>query len=237
MPVHKSFKRAVRARAAKTGERYTAARAQILRKADPKSDTTPEGTLAPDAESPATPAPVELLVPDETTMRGTGRARDAWVTLLDAWGATERTHPEIARWLQSEQGVSGWWAQSITVGYERAHGMRAKHQMRSGFAVTASKTVGVPMERLRSAFADPGLRARWLPDAPMRLRPGRAASSARFSWADPASSVLVTFTAKAETKSTVSVLHERLPDAETAARLKTYWRERLGALNELLERS
>jgi hypothetical protein len=52
-----------------------------------------------------------------------GAARRGWFDLLDEWGASERRHAEIARWLSEEQGVAGWDAQSVTVGYERARSM------------------------------------------------------------------------------------------------------------------
>ena len=55
---------------------------------------------------------------------GTGRSHAEWFALLDAWGATEHTHTEIARWLSETQGIPGWWTQNITVNYERARGMR-----------------------------------------------------------------------------------------------------------------
>jgi hypothetical protein len=50
----------------------------------------------------------------------TGHGWDHWFGLLDEWGGAAHPHKEIARWLMDEQGVAGWWSQSITVGYERA---------------------------------------------------------------------------------------------------------------------
>jgi hypothetical protein len=44
----------------------------------------------------------------------------------NAWGPTG--HTEIARWLVAEHRIGGWWAQSVTVAYERARGVRAKHE-------------------------------------------------------------------------------------------------------------
>jgi hypothetical protein len=35
----------------------------------------------------------------------TRRDRDQWFALLDEWGAAERPHPEIARWLAEAHGV------------------------------------------------------------------------------------------------------------------------------------
>ena len=48
--------------------------------------------------------------------------------------------------------------------------------------------------------------------------------------------VNVFFTAKGEAKSTATLQHERLPDAEEAERMKPFWRERVAVLKEVLER-
>jgi hypothetical protein len=46
----------------------------------------------------------------------------------------------------------------------------------------------------------------------------------------------VFFDAKGDAKSTASVSHERLPNSDEAQRMKAYWRERVTALKEELER-
>jgi hypothetical protein len=213
----KSFKRLVRARMEKTGESYTAARAMLLGAEEPK---------APDAP---------LTMSDEAIRRGTGRGWEEWFDLLDEWGADERTHKEIARWLHQEHAVDGWWAQSVTVSYERARGMRAVGERPAGFSVTAQKTAAVPVERLYDAFADASLRARWLPDAELRERTATRPKSARFDWGDGATRLVVGFSAKGAEKSAVALEHERLPDAAEAERMKAFWRERLGVLAAQLE--
>lgn len=45
----------------------------------------------------------------------------------------------------------------------------------------------------------------------------------------------VGFTDKGETKSTVALAHERLPDAETVEAMKAYWRKRLSELKRVIE--
>ena len=241
MTTHKTFKRGVRARMTKTGESYTSARTQLVRKADARAERgTAEVTPAEATPAEATPATTGAgaeLTSEEAIRKATGRGWEEWFAILDAWGATERRHPEIARWLVAEHGVSGWWAQSVTVSYERARGLRGKHQMAAGYAVTAVRTIGVGADALLSAFTDAPKRRRWLPDAPLRRRPTRAAHTARFDWPEPASVLVVYVTPLAPDRSRVAVAHERLPDAETADRFKRLWRERLGALKSTLESS
>jgi Domain of unknown function (DUF4287) len=215
MTRQKSFKRLVRMRMEKTGESYTAARATLL--------------AADDAQAPA------VTMGDEAIRRGTGRGWEEWFDLLDEAGASEWPHKEIARRLREEHAIGGWWAQSVTVSYERARGLRALGERPEGFSVTAQKTVAVPVERLYEAFVDESLRARWLPDADLRERTATKPRSARFDWGDGATRVVVGFTAQGAAKSTAALEHERLADAEEAGRMKAFWRERMGALRAQLE--
>jgi hypothetical protein len=206
MTSQKSFKRRVRARMEKTGESYTAARAQLLpREREP--DVGP-----------------------------TGRPYSRWFAELDAWGATDAPHKEIAAWLMNERGVPGWWAQNITVEYERARGLRAVGQSRDGlFSVSATKTVAVPVEELYAAVTDPARRDDWLPGVHLRERTATAYRSARYDWGEGSTRVVVGFEAKGAGKSLVAVQHERLPDSESAATMKAFWRERLSTLKTVLE--
>lgn len=231
MPTQRTFKRRVRARMTKTGEAYTAARRQLLRKADGPAQPIPtEATEAPGPE----PA-VEFPTSEEAVLSATGRSYPEWIAVIDAWGGTDRTHTEIARWLATEHGVPGWWAQSVTIAYERARGMRAVHQTTSGFTVGVTRTMATEPEIALAAFTDPAVRRRWLVEVGLRQRPTMAAGNARFDWPDPPSRLVVYAGAKGAGKTLVSISHERLPDAEAAAREKAAWRQRLGTLKALLE--
>ncbi len=153
MTRQRSFKRLVRARMEKTGESYSAARA----------------TLLVAEESTPTESPV-LSMSDEAIRRRTGRGWEEWFDLLDEWGAADRTHTEIARWIAKEQATDGWDAQAVTVGYERASGRRAVGEHADGFRISVSKTAEVPVDRLFDTFVDEVLRERWLPKGGLRVR-------------------------------------------------------------------
>jgi hypothetical protein len=217
MTQQKSFKHLVRTRMEKTGESYTAARAALL-SAQGKTADWPTLTTSEDA-----------------IVRRTGHGWEHWFDLLDEWGGTSHSHPEIVSRLQGEHDVDGWSAQSITVSYERVRGIRAVGERPDGFVATASKTVAVPVDRLYDAWADPELRGTWLPDAELRERTGTRPRSLRYDWAGGATRVIVGFEAKGDRKSTVGLSHERLADAAEADRMKAYWRERLAALKQALE--
>lgn len=221
MTEHKSFKRLIRARMSKTGESYTAARANLLRAEEPN-----------DTDGPA------LATSNAAIRQRTGRGWEEWFELLDEWGAAERTHREIARWVAAQQGVVplAWNAQAVTGSYELARGLRVVGEKPDGFAITTSKTVAVPVERLFDAFLDESLRERWLPGGELRERTATKPKSARFDWGERRTRVNVTFLAKGEAKSTAALEHRRLADANEAQRMKAYWRQRVAALKEMLER-
>lgn len=221
MTEHKSFKRLVRARMEKTGESYTAARAMLLRAEEPSGSTLPR-----------------LKTSDENIRRRTGRGWEEWFAILDEWGAADRPHREIARWLAEQQGAVplAWNVQAVVGGYELSRGLREVGEKEDGFAITASRTVTARVERLYDAFVDRSLRDRWLADGELSERTATRPKSARFDWGDGTTRVNVTFLVRGDGKSTVALEHRRLPDAGEAARLKAYWRERLVALKALLER-
>jgi len=213
-----SFKRLVRSRMEKTGESYTAARSVLLTADEPKAT---EGAT--------------LSVSDEVIRTRTGKGWEEWFDLLDESGAAELPRAESFAWF-AEHGVEGWSAQAVRINYQRARGLRAVGEHADGFTVTASKTVGVPVERLWEAFVDESLRRSWLPGDGLRERTTTKPRSARFDWGDGETRVVISFEAKGEAKSTASLAHERLVDAVEAERMKTFWRERVATLKEVLER-
>ncbi|MBN8868300.1 MAG: hypothetical protein J0H66_00295 [Solirubrobacterales bacterium] len=177
----------------------------------------------------------EPTLSSEKLVEATGRNWEQWLELLDQAGAIKRTHTEIARWLTDEQGVPGWWAQSITVGYERARGLREPGQRANGWSVTASKTIEVPVERAFEAFQRDSLLERWLPDTRLSLRTATAPVSARYDWGDGSTRLVVNFESLGPDRCRVALEHEKLPDAQIAERMQAWWRERVTALKDLLE--
>lgn len=166
----------------------------------------------------------------------TGRDWEAWLTILDRWGARDKKHSEVAAYLMEKHSVAGWYAQAITVGFERARLNRKKHQQAGGgFTIYASKTVAVPAAVAFDAFVDARKRRRWLTDGKMKIRTSQAGRNARFNWEDGTSRVVAFFEAKAASKTTISVSHERLPDPDEAETAKAAWRRRLTDLKAYLE--
>ncbi len=227
MPTDKDFKRLVRGRMQKTGESYTAARSH-LRKHKPTAAV---------ARSPA-PAPADYARlagrSDAILKEKTGCTWERWVKALDKAKAHNWPHPEIARYVRETYKVPGWWAQAVTVGYERIKGLRAVGQRRDGsFEANKSKTFPVPLARLYGAFHNARMRARWLPGVELTVRTATRDKAMRITWPDQ-TSVELYFTRGGAGKSQVAVQHGKLPDRAAVTRVKEYWAERLGALGDVL---
>jgi hypothetical protein len=63
-------------------------------------------------------------IKDETVRAKTGKGWDDWYTILDVFDVKNHGHAAAAKFLQQKYGVSAWYAQSITVGYEYARDLR-----------------------------------------------------------------------------------------------------------------
>jgi hypothetical protein len=234
MPRNKDLKRLVRARMKKTGEAYTAARAQILQRSKRNPRVRPPSALAPAGERDYA---VIAGMSDASIKAKTGCNWERWVKALDKVGADKKSHREVASMVAKTWKLDGWWAQTVTVGYERIKGLRARGQRRDGsYEATKSRTFDVPVTTLYDAWADKRVRDRWLRDANVKVRTATAPKSIRLGLAD-GSILAVGFLPKGKAKSSVAVSQNKLPDKETANRMKQFWSEQLDALGEVIAES
>ncbi|HVM30411.1 MAG TPA: hypothetical protein VM305_06540 [Candidatus Limnocylindrales bacterium] len=236
MTEKKSLKRRVRERMSRTGERYTAARRQVLAKTqEPAQAAAPgEPAATPGAPPPAL-ASLERGPSDQTLADRTGRPWEAWLSELESWGAADKAHALIARWLVEEHGVDGWWAQTLTVRYEKHIGRRVLGQRGNVFTAGTSRTIAAPAGQVFDAFVDPDQRRRWLPDLELSVRTATAPRNARFNVGDGRERLIVGIEAKGDDRATIHVEHERLVDAEATAQMRDFWRLRLAELKHMLE--
>lgn len=237
MPRNKDLKRLVRARMKKTGEAYTAARAHIKktprRKTLSVASVTPSRAMTTPELKPSGYASLAGMS-DATIKEKTGCTWERWVYALDRRGAEKMSHGEIARIVNEKYKVDGWWSQTVTVGYERIKGLRARGQRLDGtFEASKSRTFNVPVTTLFDAWAKPAVRRRWLDGQTVKVRTATAPKSMRLDWTD-GGIIAVWFTSKGKSKSSVGLAHTKLPDREAAERLKQHWTERLDALGEVL---
>jgi hypothetical protein len=247
----RALKQAIRARAVKTGERYTTARRHILKELAEPTGVARSRRSRPAASAPAPPErPVPNLtkgaVRDERVRQKTGHGLDHWFTVLDTFGGPDKGHSALARHLHDDHDVSGWYAQGITVAYERARGVRALNQRVSGeYEVSVTRTVGGHTRAVARAFSDPTRRAYWLAEADADLAEALSAALAlrasksfviradglgRFRYTWDTTTVQLYLVPKGEGRTSVVVAHMKLADAPTLERRRAQWRIALAAL-------
>lgn len=236
MTIQKDFKRLVRARMARTGESYTAARSHYLKSngADRRTGGQADKAVLPSGRPAVLDYEKLAGLSDATIKAKTGCDWKKWTDALDYVNAHEWTHTEIARYVHEKFKINGWWSQSVTVGYERIKGLRVIGQRRTGeFEASKSKTFNVPMSKLYSAFADKRKRARWLGPVDIKVGATIKHRSFRLTWTD-GKPVAAWFESKGPGKAVVGITHHKLPDRATADRVKSEWAGRLEKLSELL---
>lgn len=233
MPREKDLKRLVRARMRKTGESYTAARSQVVRKTGKRKSEIGNGR--PDG---VTLEPLDYAaladMSDATVRNATGRDWAAWVAVLDSHDARSMKHGAITRLLGETYNLPGWWTQMVAVGYERIRGLRAIGQRLDGtYEAAKSKTMNVSATKLYDAWAKPPLRRKWLDVPGLRITTATRPKSLRIRM-DDGTIVAVYVESKGRNKSTVHIQHTKVRDKATVARLKEFWGARLAELQELL---
>lgn len=172
---------------------------------------------------------------DEAVKAKTGKKWDQWFAILDKAGATKMSHQDIVKFLNSKHDVGPWWQQMVTATYEHARGMRQQHEKPGGYQISVSRTVNAPLANLYKAVANKKSRSLWLSEDGLGVRKATANKSMRITWKDGKSSLEINFYPKGNGKSQVVVQHSKLPDAKSAARMKTFWSKALDRLREALE--
>lgn len=174
-------------------------------------------------------------VSDEAVRAKTGKGWKEWFAILDKMGARKMTHKDIAKYLYDNHKISGWWSQSVTVGYEQARGMREKHQRVGGYYdISVSRTLEVPVSKVFKAWRDEKARAKWL-GKEIAIRNATANKYMHLTWADKKTKLDLNFYSKGPAKSQVVVQHSKLPNAKAAAKMKTYWSKNLERLKGFLK--
>src|SRR5262249_55165727 len=112
---------------------------------------------------------------DEAVKAKTGKGWMGWFIILNKAGAAEMAHQDVANLLYTKYAVPGWWAQMITVEYERARGGREKHQTADGYSVSVSNTLAADVPALYRAFNDAKARAKWFPKG--AVEPGKCTAN------------------------------------------------------------
>lgn len=170
---------------------------------------------------------------DDAVKAATGKDWPAWRAYLDAKGAAGLSHRDTVQ-LVHATGMSGWWSQMVTVGYERLTGKRAVGQRCDGaYVANASRTV--------TGNKDEAL-AKWLSvvcamvefdGAVVEDEPRMTRSENWRYWRvnlDNGSKVDVVISDKPGGKAVVAIGHEKLADANAVNRAKAFWKPLLAQM-------
>ncbi len=219
MTRQESFKKRVRARMATTGERYTTARKALLAKAGPADEPSGRPWVSPPEMG------------DGAVCDGTGRSWAGWCDLIDSFAIEPWDHATAAARLEAEQPINGWWAQTITVGYERITGRRLPHQMADGtFTVNKSSTVTADADELRGLLLDGRHRRDLFPDQATELRSKPTAKAIRLGVGPGVATIGLA--PKPDGRTTITVQHQKLPTFDDVERWKYWWSDWLEAVDQ-----
>jgi len=170
---------------------------------------------------------------DAAVKARTGRTWDQWFAVLDKAGAAKMTHRAIAELLATRHKIPGWWAQMVTVAYERARGLRRVNETLTGFRTSVSRTLDVGRDRVFAALDDAKSRAAILKEA-VELSTRTPGKNLRFGW--KVGRVEVRFVIKGRKKTQVTVDHTGLKSAADVSRLKEQWAASMDRLKKRLKR-
>lgn len=216
MTTQENFKKRIRTRMAKTGERYSAARRVLIAQAE-----------GPDAWVSQPEAS------EEAVRENTGHGWNEWVALIDAGPGRDAGHTAIATWVRDEHDVGSWWAQGVTVGYERITGIRLPGEMPDGtFTISRTRVLDLDASDFRAALLDDALRADLIPNLATTLRSKATAKSLRFDVEQRGETVgIVAFALDAvKERIRLTVTHEKLATPDDGELWKAHWAAWLAAL-------
>ncbi|MBV9349273.1 MAG: hypothetical protein JO026_00825 [Patescibacteria group bacterium] len=181
-------------------------------------------------------------ISDEAVKKATGKNWKEWSSILDKAGAKKMPHKDIARFLYDRYFAkkrqkrvaniatsNGWWAQMITVEYERARGMRSVNQNASGFLVSVHRTVKEPLPALMKKWnrlaASKTVALKKLERLPSRTKRDMMRYKAKTG------GLVVSFDKRSPYKSRIVVEAIRLSNAGEVERERKFWKEALKKLN------
>jgi hypothetical protein len=153
--------------------------------------------------------------------KGTGKDWNTWCDLIEQWPGHQDGHAAIAAWIHQEFGIDHWWAQGVTVGWERITGRRVPGQMADGsFSVSKSRTLPLEANWLRAELLDDEARQSLIPGLKTELRSKPSSKNIRINVTE--GSILFSINETAAGRAKVTITHERLTSVEANQRWRFY---------------
>jgi hypothetical protein len=215
MTRQETFKRRIRQRMENTGERYGAARRALIEKSEiqDRREWVSEPEMA-----------------EDTLREATVRGWDEWCDIIDGWPGTAEGHTAIATFLREDHDVEGWWAQTITVGYERISGMRLPYQQPDGtFSASKSRTLTADAALLRELVLVDADRVELFPGIETDLKSRPTAKTLRVGIGPGTAQIAIE--ALDDGRAKVSIAHDKLPSPDSVDEWKAYWADWLEAID------
>jgi hypothetical protein len=168
---------------------------------------------------------------DEAVKAKTGKNWAQWFAALDKAKAATLSHQEIVA-IAGKLGAGRWWGQMVTVEYERARGLRTRHETATGYSVSISKTVGCDLSELYAAASDEKSRKAWFPKGAFAPSSQTKDKYLRGSWNGDAR-LEINFYAKGEGRSQINVQVNKLKKEAAVEAERAAWK---AALEKLVAR-
>jgi hypothetical protein len=156
----------------------------------------------------------------------TGKSWDKWVEFLERIDARELGHADIARKLSEQMGMTGWWAQTITVAFEQHIGRRKPGQTNHGkYQLTVSKTVVGTLDQARFKWLTVAGRRRTFSGVSVKGNPSTSRSEKFRYWhclLSDGTRVTVGISQRAPGKSIIGLPHDKLKSANEIDRWRPF---------------
>ena len=186
---------------------------------------------------------------DAAVHKATGRDWAGWRAHLDSAGAQDWSHKQIVAHLNETETLSGWWQQTVTVGYEKMHGRRIIGQTAdAGFQVGVQRTLPLALDAAWCLVMSPDAVRGWLGDVgDTRLEPGsryrtsdgiegeirvvKPNDRVRLTWqptGSAPSTLQIAVTPAGAGKTAIRFHHERLASADEREVMRQCWQTVLG---------
>ena len=204
--------------------------------------------------------PIEVLarVSAKSVEKGTGKNWDEWIKILTKAGAKNWDHKEIVAFLKKKHKLTGWWQQSVTIGYETHIGRRRNgSNLKGEYSLTATRTLPGSPARIWKALSSPEGIAIWLtPLSEFEIKKGatfecdggvfgevrtmKAPERARLTWQETdwlkPSVVQIFIVGKRDANKSILVFnHDKLREARQRDHLRARWKKALEEFHEFLE--
>lgn len=200
---------------------------------------------------------MEKGIKDSSVIKATGRSITDWVTTIQNSQKGDLSHREIAEFLSKEHGLTSWWAQEITVLYEKQTGKRVTGQTQSsGFQIGVSKTLPVKRDELWNIIITPKVFALIVSDninpetiinqkrtsetgIEYKITTWESRSHMRMQWKLPewhSYSILQVRLAAQKSGRTVLTFHqEKMADESIREDMRLHWKEVLTKLEQTIK--